>query len=308
MSSGQGLPAWGHFCETRDMAGYPKIWTTLWTSPQFRALKGNARGFLMQLILWCKHERDDGLILAESYSKLGSETGYSRQTVARLLSKLDALGYTESTMLSKMMSKLDGDGAQNAKKRTASVQNDSQIGRRRCAESVQNGQGQLIIRLPMYDESQKLTAKQASSRRRIWPVQVSKLDGEKSTTRPEQTRAEQSKPSDMHAGTEDRSPHARFCLWIDSDIGKDYQAEARSLYPHLSISHEIEKAKVWVRDNPKRGNKKNWRSFMTRWLGRAEESISRKTGQAAVVDSEALAKEFEEWSDKKEHEKIDRQS
>lgn len=145
------------------MAGYPKIWTTLWSSPEFRALSGSERGVLMQLILWCKHERDDGLVLAESYANLGAQLGFSRQTASRMIVKLDAAGYIE-------VSKTDHE--------------------------------QLIIRLPMYDESQKLTAKEASKRRRNWPGQPSNMDGEKSTTRPEQTRADQSRPEKTAANPE----------------------------------------------------------------------------------------------------------
>jgi hypothetical protein len=140
------------------MAGYPKIWTTLWTSPDFQGLPGTARGVLIQLIIWCKHERDDGLVLAKSYSNLSAQLGFSRQAVTRLIAKLVTECYIE---LSKTSS------------------------------------GQLMIRLPMYDESQRVTAKEMTKRRRKWTGKVSKSDTLQPTTRPDQTRPDQSTPKEI---------------------------------------------------------------------------------------------------------------
>lgn len=71
-----------------DMAGYAKIWTTIYSSGSYLSLSGLERGIFLQLIILCKLHRDDGKITVENYSQLGHMLGIERRTCARVVSRL----------------------------------------------------------------------------------------------------------------------------------------------------------------------------------------------------------------------------
>jgi hypothetical protein len=48
------------------------------------------------------------------------------------------------------------------------------------------------------------------------------------------------------------------------------------IYPHIDIRVETLKAAQWVKSNPSKGNKKNWRKFLTGWFQRSNDSIENK--------------------------------
>lgn len=53
-------------------------------------------------------------------------------------------------------------------------------------------------------------------------------------------------------------------------------AEWKLIYPHIDLQIEILKATNWLKSNPSKSNKKNWRKYLTGWLGRTNDSIENK--------------------------------
>lgn len=58
---------------------------------------------------------------------------------------------------------------------------------------------------------------------------------------------------------------------IEKDI-----ADWKLMYPHIDIKIETLKAAQWLKTNPSRNKKKNWRKYLTGWYGRSNESIENK--------------------------------
>jgi len=80
--------------------------------------------------------------------------------------------------------------------------------------------------------------------------------------------------TDSHARAS--SPHDRLQSWVKSEEGKTWIQEQIKIYGKDLVGHEYVKARQWVKDNPKRGNKRNWKRFLSTWFGRAEESQKRQ--------------------------------
>lgn len=59
-------------------------------------------------------------------------------------------------------------------------------------------------------------------------------------------------------------------------IGEKDIAEWKTIYPHIDLQVEILKATNWLKSNPSKSNKKNWRKYLTGWLGRTNDSIENK--------------------------------
>jgi hypothetical protein len=58
---------------------------------------------------------------------------------------------------------------------------------------------------------------------------------------------------------------------LDSDI-----SDWKLMYPHIDIQVETLKATQWLKNNPSRNKKKNWRKYLTGWYGRSNDSIENK--------------------------------
>lgn len=56
---------------------------------------------------------------------------------------------------------------------------------------------------------------------------------------------------------------------------KDFD-EWTIMYPHVDLKSEVLKAKNWLISNPTKNKKKNWRKYLTGWLGRSNESNENK--------------------------------
>jgi len=80
------------------------------------------------------------------------------------------------------------------------------------------------------------------------------------------------------------SPHARLQVWIESEEGQSWLSEQVTIYGNEFVSHELLKAGQWVKDNPVKGNKKNWGRFLGYWFRRADESQRRKETPNPLID------------------------
>lgn len=59
-------------------------------------------------------------------------------------------------------------------------------------------------------------------------------------------------------------------------ISEKDMIEWKVIYPHIDLKVEILKSVNWLKSNPSRNTKKNWRKYLTGWLGRANDSIENK--------------------------------
>ncbi len=67
-----------------------------------------------------------------------------------------------------------------------------------------------------------------------------------------------------------------FEKWEFEGINQKDLDDWKLMYPHLNLHAEIVKAANWLKSNPSKSNKKNWRKYLTGWLGRANDSIENK--------------------------------
>ena len=65
-------------------------------------------------------------------------------------------------------------------------------------------------------------------------------------------------------------------LWKADDgwqnASKEFIAEMAKTYPHIDVGYEMDKMHQWLLSNPSKNNKKQWRRFVTSWLGRANDN------------------------------------
>lgn len=56
---------------------------------------------------------------------------------------------------------------------------------------------------------------------------------------------------------------------------QDYE-QWKLAYPHVDLRREIAKAEEWLKSNPSKARKKNWRKFLTTWLDRTNDRLENK--------------------------------
>ena len=54
------------------------------------------------------------------------------------------------------------------------------------------------------------------------------------------------------------------------------RASWQTIYPHIDINAETLKATEWLKSNPTKSHKKQWRKFLTGWFGRSNDSKENK--------------------------------
>lgn len=70
---------------------------------------------------------------------------------------------------------------------------------------------------------------------------------------------------------------------------QDFESWAEA-YPAVDLKSEIRRSIEWVRSNPAKGKKNQWRKFITGWLGRCQERggtkgyAGRESGEASFLD------------------------
>lgn len=67
-----------------------------------------------------------------------------------------------------------------------------------------------------------------------------------------------------------------FEKWEFEGITEKDLAEWKVMYPHIDLSVEKLKASQWLKNNPSKSNKKQWRKYLTGWFGRSNDSIENK--------------------------------
>lgn len=63
-------------------------------------------------------------------------------------------------------------------------------------------------------------------------------------------------------------------------ISEDDRAGWKKAYPACDLDIEIAKALEWVKSNPAKGRKSNWRKFLTSWFSRSQDRGGTKRGTA----------------------------
>ena len=74
------------------MAGYAKIWTDIYNDEWFIKLSCNGRGLWLQMIVYCKHNGDNGEIFLKNTSFCAQLFGIDRATLMQLLRKFADCG------------------------------------------------------------------------------------------------------------------------------------------------------------------------------------------------------------------------
>jgi hypothetical protein len=67
-----------------------------------------------------------------------------------------------------------------------------------------------------------------------------------------------------------------FEKWEFVGITDIDMANWKIMYPHIDLHVETLKATQWLKNNPSRNNKKQWRKYLTGWYGRSNDSIENK--------------------------------
>lgn len=67
-----------------------------------------------------------------------------------------------------------------------------------------------------------------------------------------------------------------FEKWEFEGITEKDIADWKIMYPHIDLKVETLKAAQWLKNNPSKNNKKQWRKYLTGWFGRANDSIENK--------------------------------
>lgn len=67
-----------------------------------------------------------------------------------------------------------------------------------------------------------------------------------------------------------------FETWAFEGISPDDRKSWSLIYPHIVLDVEITKSIEWLKANPSKNNKKNWRKFLTGWFQRSNETQENK--------------------------------
>ncbi len=93
------------------------------------------------------------------------------------------------------------------------------------------------------------------------------------------THTDQTEPTERvlsRPGASHRPRPARTIRWSAADgwsgITDSDRSEWAAAYPVASLGEELARASAWLRANPRRATKRNWRRFIVNWLGRAQDA------------------------------------
>jgi len=96
----------------------------------------------------------------------------------------------------------------------------------------------------------------------------------------------------LRAGTHPASPIRakdlltfNFEKWEFEGISEKDIADWKLMYPHIDIQVETLKASQWLKNNPSKSNKKQWRKYLTGWYGRSNDSIENKKAYRSASTS-----------------------
>jgi len=99
------------------------------------------------------------------------------------------------------------------------------------------------------------------------------------------------------SGKPDR-PSAPRIAWTAvggwTGIGEADRAEWATAFPGAVLDTELVKATVWLRANPSKAGKRNWRAFLVRWLGRCQDhgGTNREPSRAGPAPVSAAQRRF----------------
>ena len=276
------------------MAGYVKLWTTVYSSREYLSLSGLERGIFLQLIILCKLQRDDGQIVVENYSQLGHLLAVERRTCARVVSKL----------VGKMLLKVTPPVRENAE----------------CARGVSSSMAKLlltdgknpdriiVLEIPKYKFWQDL---------RTWKngkitVQESKKSrGRGEVSRGEVSRGEVSTGSGELANVDNSKEKKETTSSKLDDYRKwktDHQAELVAISETYSKLGGVEWVKSHTQDierdiilNPVKYEPisgETWANWVKGWLKRSAEAPEAKESlPTSPITAEQEAKHYEQHKD-----------
>lgn len=176
----------------------------------------------------------------------------------------------------------------------------------------------LGVRIPRFGEHNGATAKARSGkslRQAAWRAKVSVVDGGASTpvdgaapTREEKRREEERREEEKNTimreagGQSPASPSPKVpkVIWNDSkfDGVTDEDKRAWSLaYPACDIDLCLLQMGEWLRANPTKARRSNWRRFITNWLTRQQDQGGTRNGTTRPIraDQERAAKRAREY-------------
>lgn len=77
--------------------------------------------------------------------------------------------------------------------------------------------------------------------------------------------------SEPNASERKRTPSMNRNTWEWENISPSDISAWKEAYPACDISLELARMREWIKSNPAKGHKSNWRAFITRWLTRSQD-------------------------------------
>jgi hypothetical protein len=138
----------------------------------------------------------------------------------------------------------------------------------------------------VWDINSEVCNQQKGDRKGVLGATEGRLKGDKQEREESKEREEEEKKE--YARTDSR-PRSKDILNFNFDLGafegiaeKDL-ADWKLMYPHLDLQVETLKAAQWLKSNPSKSKKKNWRRYLTGWFQRGNDSAENKKAYKAAV-------------------------
>ena len=136
----------------------------------------------------------------------------------------------------------------------------------------------------------------------INPETIDDLNDDAKTTERRQTRRKECKEEDIVSNDtlaptpKSRRKNPADSISFDSESfhgisEKDLQ-DWKVAYPHVDLRKELAKQVQWLKSNPGRAGKTNWRKFITNWLGKEDEKSMNRIAYSSSSQSKSSMKEL----------------
>lgn len=86
--------------------------------------------------------------------------------------------------------------------------------------------------------------------------------------------------------------------WEYENITPEEKEIWKRIYPSIDLDRELLASIQWLKGNPSKANKRNWRRFLEGWLSRAEEKIANKAAYASIAPPKSNEVLNREWTRK----------
>jgi hypothetical protein len=96
------------------------------------------------------------------------------------------------------------------------------------------------------------------------------------TKRSPKPNLSEAKQSEVCADAPTLPPHERFDTWTDSPEGDVYLQSIVPDYPGIDLPEQLQYMFNWIKREPKKGNKTNWKGFVGNWMDRELRKLREK--------------------------------